>query len=86
MGIVVAGTLRQAIFAGTHGGAETVREGDLIGAWRVTLITPSEVGLESPAGRRLLQPGGDTTFRDALLGTIPLVDPYRREAATENDQ
>lgn len=89
-GTIVAGELRVAIFAGRSGEAPlVVQEGDQLGDERVTGIGARSVELSGPAGKRLVILGDDPTARTALATAIPpppLVDAYRRERETENDQ
>lgn len=89
-GIVLAGDLRLAIFVDPAGkGTLTVREGDRVGAYNVVRINAREVGLEGAGQRLLVQPGIDPAIRAELapvLSSAPLIDPYRREKETENDQ
>ena len=89
-GIVVAGSDRLAIFHDPEARVPvTVREGERIGGYNVFLITARTVGLESAAGRRLIQPGADPIIRIDLAADFapaPLTDPYRRERETQNDQ
>lgn len=87
MGIVIAGPERIALFAGEP--TLLVREGDTVGGERVTAIDARTVQLEGPAGRRSVRPSADPSARAEQSSTMPappLVDPYRRERETENDQ
>ena len=89
-GIVVAGGERVAIFAGDPGAPMlAVREGDVLGQERVVWINPHGVQLDGPAGTRLVTPGDDALTRTTLapmIAPLPMIDPYRRERETENDQ
>ncbi len=85
MGIVIAGQDKIALFAGNP--TITVREGDAVGNERVRAIGAQGVELVGPSGPRLVQPSGDASGRDERRTLLPpIVDPYRREQETENDQ
>jgi hypothetical protein len=87
MGIVIAGRDRIALFAGEP--TLLAREGDTVGNERVTVIDARAVLLEGPSGPRIVEPSADPATRAAQPGitSLPaLIDPYRREKETENDQ
>ena len=89
-GIVMAGALRRAVFA--LPGEEwpvSVGQGDLVGLFRVCAIGADWVELAGPFGRQVVRPGRDAALRErfaANAAPVALVDPYRRELETENDQ
>lgn len=89
-GVIVAGPFRQAIFAAPGGtGSLVADEGDRIGPFTVHVIGPGEVELRASGGSYVLSPAPDGAIREALIilpPIMPLIDPYRREAETENDQ
>ena len=87
MGIVIAGRDRIALFAGEP--TLLAREGDTVGTERITVIDPRAVLLDGPSGPRVVEPSADPATRAAQHGMTPLpalIDPYRRERETENDQ
>ena len=63
-GIMVAGALRQAIFAQPgQRGTLALGEGDSIGRFKVSAIRPTEVELTTATSRYLLEPSGDGSIR-----------------------
>ena len=73
-GILVAGGVRQAIFAGRgQHWASALGEGETIGAFTVGAIGPDGVELTTPTSRYLVLPSSDSSIRLERLA-IP-VDP-----------
>lgn len=58
-GIVTEPGTRFAIFASTSAKPLVVKEGDLVGGWRVETITPLQVSLTGPTGTKTLVPKND---------------------------
>ena len=88
-GIVVAGPVRQAIFAAPDGTMLLVDEGGRLGAFTVRAIRRDEVEVMGAGGSVVLSPSPDAVLRDEwrlLPANVPLIDPVRREAETESDQ
>ena len=86
---MVAGPVRQAIFAAPDGRLLLVDEGGRLGTFTVRSIRSGEVELAGTQGSTVLSPSPDALLRDELRPppvNIPLIDPVRREAETENDQ
>ncbi len=66
-----------------------VDEGGRLGRFTVRAIRRGEVELAGTGGSTVLSPSPDAILRDELRpppANVPLIDPFRREAETENDQ